>query len=423
VALQGRRIVVIGGGIAGLSAAYFLRRDGADFVVLEAARVGAGASSGNAGWVCPAQAGPLPGPGLVTFGIKSLFNRDSSLYIAPPQLPAMAGWLLRFARRCNVRDQRRGTEALARLGRRTFALLDQYSEVGVEFASHRLGMLVVAEQHRTAEEFLRALAPLRQFGFEIPRRLLGATQTREREPLLSAATAAGIPIAQHVHVDPMSLIEGLAAHLRRTGVAIEERAAVDVVVATNGRVDVSTGGARHVADAAIVATGAWTAPFMRRAGAWVPIAAGKGYSFEVPSPPNPAPRSALLLLDAHLGISPLSGRLRVAGTMEFSGLNTRVDGRRVDAIARGASTLLPDLDLGRRINVWAGMRPIAPDGLPVIDRVPGADNVYVAGGYSMLGMTLAAPAGEALAEMVRTGRRPAVLEPFRIDRFRSLGRR
>jgi D-amino-acid dehydrogenase len=412
-------VLVIGGGIAGLCAAYFLRRDGSDVVVLEADRVGSGASSGNAGWVCPAQAGPLPEPGLITFGIKSLLHRKSPLYIAPAQLPPMAGWLLGFALRCNERDHRRGTEALARLGQRAFELLDRFTENGVEFDGHRLGMLVVAEHRQTAERFLHGLAPLKDFGFEIPPTVLDGAQTREREPMLSAAARAGIPIVEHVHVDPMSLVDGLAAQLRRSGVTIEERRRVDRLVAANGRLDVDSGGRVYRADTVIVATGAWTAPFMRQAGAHVPIAAGKGYSFELAVPPNRTPGSALLLLEAHLGVSPFSDRLRVVGTMEFSGLNTRIDARRVEAIARGAARLLPDLDLKRRINVWAGMRPIAPDGLPVIDRVPRLGNVYVASGYSMLGMTLAAPAGEALAEMIRTERRPAVLEPFRIDRFRS----
>lgn len=415
------RVVVIGGGVAGLCAAYFLRRDGAEVMVLEADRIGAGASCGNAGWICPAQAGPLPEPDLTAYGLRSLFRRDSALYIAPGQLPAMVGWFARFARRCNERDHRRGTEALARLGQRTFALLDEFASAGIAFTSYRRGMLVVAEQRETAERFLRGLAPLREFGFEIPEVVLDSAETQEREPLLSSLARAGIAIEEHIHVEPMTLVHGLADHLKQIGATIEEGCEVTNIVALDGGVAFQAGGAERRADALIVAAGAWTSPIMRRAGVRVPIAPGKGYSFEVPEPAGGGPRSSLLLLDAHVGLSPFADRIRIAGTMEFSGLNTRVDPRRIESIVRRAAPLLPGLDLEHRTNPWTGMRPIAPDGLPVIDRVPGSAHIYVASGYSMLGMTLAAPAGAALAEMVRSGRRPAVLAPFRIDRFRRIG--
>lgn len=421
--MKGQFVIVIGGGIAGLCTAYFLRRDGADVVVLEADHLGSGASSGNAGWICPAQSGPLPEPGLATYGIKSAFKRDSALYISPGHLPATVGWLLRFARHCNERDHRHGTEALARLGQRTFALHDQFAEEGVEFESRRSGMLVVAERRASAESFLRGLGPLREFGFAVPKSLLEAAATREHEPMLSGAIAAGIPIEEHVHVDPMSLVRGLAAHLKQMGVAIEERSEVTGIRSSRGYLEIKTrDGLGRVADKAIITTGAWTSKFMRRAGVWLPIIPGKGYSFEVAPPVNGTPRSAMLLLDAHVAVSPFSDRVRLAGTMEFSGLNKRLDHRRIESIAHGAARMLPDLDVNRRANAWAGMRPIAPDGLPVIDRVPGAQNLYVASAYSMLGMTLAAPAGEALAKMVRTGQRPPMLEPFRVDRFKAIRR-
>jgi D-amino-acid dehydrogenase len=130
------------------------------------------------------------------------------------------------------------------------------------------------------------------------------------------------------------------------------------------------------------------------------------------------PHYPLLLLEPHVGCSPFGDRLRIAGTMEFSGLNARADGRRVRAIADGARTMIEGWESLDQDSVWSGLRPIAPDGLPVIDRHPRVGNVFFAGGYSMLGMTLAAPAAEKLAAFVMTGRRPPELEPFGAARFR-----
>jgi D-amino-acid dehydrogenase len=418
--MRSQRVVVIGGGIAGLSAAYFLRRAGLEVVVLEAGVLGSGASSGNAGWISPAQAGPLPEPGLARYGLKSLFRRESALYIAPSYLPRMLPWLIGFARRCNQEDHRRGVIALAELGRRSFDLVETLKADGVEFESYRQGMLVVSERRASAEAFLSGLAPLRDFGFAIPRGAIDGAELREREPILSGAVNAGVVIEEHVHVRPMTLVDGLAARLKEMGVTIELETPVTEVISSSSGVLVRTrSGHGHPADAAVVAAGAWSPGLVKPLGCRLPIAAGKGYSFEVPLPRSAAPRSAMLLLDPHVGFSPFGDCLRLAGTMEFSGINTRIDERRVEAISRGAARLFGDIDFDVRENVWTGMRPVAPDGLPVIDVVPGTGNVYIAGGYSMLGMTLAAPAGELLAHMVSTGRRPAELVPFRIGRFRT----
>jgi D-amino-acid dehydrogenase len=417
------RVVVIGGGIAGLSVAYFLRRAGVEVVVLEAGSPGSGASSGNAGWICPAQAGPLPEPGLVRYGVKSMFSRESPLYVEPSYLPRMVPWLVRFALKCNERDYRRGLEALAGLSRRTFELVDAFAEDGVEFERYRQGMLVVAERRESAEALLKGLAPLRDFGFGIPREVLGATEMHEREPMLSTSVKAGVFIEEHVHVRPMTLVDGLAARLAEMGVGIAGETVVAAIDPSSSTATVrTTSGEEHAADAVVIATGAWAPELLTPLGCRVPIAAGKGYSFEVPLHPGAAPRAAMLLVDPHVGATPFGDRMRVAGTMEFSGINTRLDYRRINAIVRGAARLLPDVDFDLREDLWTGMRPVAPDGLPVIDVVPGASNVYVASGYSMLGMTLAAPAGELLARMVCTGERPPELAPFTIGRFRGINR-
>jgi D-amino-acid dehydrogenase len=200
------------------------------------------------------------------------------------------------------------------------------------------------------------------------------------------------------------------------GVRLEEGAEVSELVGADGRTrSVRSSAGDHPADAVVLAAGAWSPSLARGLGFGLPVRPGKGYSVELV--PEILPQRALLLLEPHVGCSPFDGRLRLAGTMEFSGVNARLDRRRIDAIVRGTSSMLRGLERPRLEDIRSGMRPIAPDGLPIIDRAPRHHNVYVATAYSMLGMTLAAPAGEALAELILTGRRPPALEPFRATRF------
>ena len=417
MSLVDRDVIVVGGGIAGLSAAYYLRRAGAAVTVLEARRVGSGASWGNTGWVTPAQAGPLPEPGLVTYGLRSLFEPCAPLYFEPRQLLRMLPWLLGFARRCNEADHEKGRLALGRLAGRCFELLDDMAADGIDLGLKRAPLLVAAKDPSLAERFLERLRPLSRLGFGVPAQLLGQEEMRSLEPALTGGVRAGCLIEQHRVVEPQRLLAGLARRLAELDVEIHEGTEVRDVELENARlVSVQTSAGRYRLDQVVVAPGAWLGTLARLFDARLPVQAGKGYSFEVR--PRRMPRYPLLLLEPHVGCSPFADRLRIAGTMEFSGLNARADRRRVQSIADGARTMIEGWEALDRDSVWCGLRPIAPDGLPVIDRHPRIDNVFFAGAYSMLGVTLAAPAAEKLASFVLTGRRPAELEPFAAERFR-----
>ncbi len=408
-------VTIVGGGVAGLCTAYYLRREGADVVVLERNRIGSGASAGNAGWLCPAQVGPLPEPGLAAHGLRGLTRPDSPLYFAPTQVPRMIPWLLRFARNCNARAYRQGVEALGRLGRRTFELIEHLQADGVDCELHRRGLVLAAEDPEPITTFLAGLEPMRALGYRLPERPLGGDAVRELEPLLSERITAGALIEEHWHVDPMTLVRGLGSRLREMGVQIEEGVGVVEVRRERGGTRLRTTGGEHAAGAVVLAAGAWTPLLTRDLGFRLPLAAGKGYSFELKV--EQMPRHSVELVGPFVVFTPFSSRLRVAGTMEFSGVNRRLNERRIDAMIRGAARGLPSLRIDRIEHRWTGMRPIVPDGLPVIDRVPGHGDVYLATAYSMLGMTLAAPAGEALARQILSGGRPPELEPFRADRF------
>jgi D-amino-acid dehydrogenase len=409
-------VIVVGGGVSGLCAAYYLRRAGAAVKVLEARRVGSGASWGNAGWISPAQAGPLPEPGLITYGVGSLFERGSPLYFEPRQLFRMLPWLLGFARRCNDADHVAGRLALGTLARPCFELLEAMAADGVEIELNRAALLLAAVDADHARTFLARLEPLSRLGFRVPGQVLGGQDLRSLEPALSDVVQAGFVIEQHGIIEPHRLLAALARRLAELEVEVSEGSEVrDIDVEGARVVALRTSTGRHLCDQVVLAAGAWLGPMARLFRARLPVEGGKGYSFEIR--PARMPRHALLLLEPHVGCSPMRDRLRVAGTMEFSGLNPRLDRRRIQSIVQGAGRLIEGWGELDEDSLWCGLRPIAPDGLPIIDRHPCIQNVFIAGAYSMLGMTLAAPAGERLAQFIMTDRRPPELAPFRANRF------
>jgi len=411
------KVVVVGAGISGLCCAYYLRKRDVDVTIVDSAHVGARRASswGNGGWIAPAQAGPLPEPGLTLYGLRALVSADSALYFRPGYLPRLTPWLARFWTYCNQRDYDAGTEALAALGKRVFQLVDEMVADGVEFDLWKLGMICATSKPEEARKVLRSLEGMRKHGYELPDDILDEGELRALEPSLNDRVKAGFHLAQQWNVKADTMTTGLGAKLREMGVEIVEGSEVTAFDRTDGVVRAAHTTSGEVSgDAFVLAAGSWTTPLVRKLGVKLPMEPGKGYSFLLR--PKVMPRHGILFADIHAGLTPLGDRVRIGGTMEFSGYDLSIDERRIANLFRLARDYV-DLETPDYEEPWAGLRPMTVDGLPVLDWAQPYRNAYVATGYSMLGMTLSQPAGEAMAEMVITGTRPALFEPFRIDRF------
>lgn len=407
-----RRVVVIGGGVVGLACAYSLRRRDFEVTVVDAQAPGAGASEGNAGWVTPSLSMPVPAPGMVAQSVRWMFRSDGPLYVRPTLDPRRIAWLVKLLRHCNEKCYVRGLEATAQLNARTFDLFDELELDGVEFEMHRAGLLFCFLDPGNAEHVLDDLKRVASLGYSPVRVSRG--EIKELEPCISPGIASGIYLEQERQVRPESLVTGYVKRLLDEGVDIRiasgitgfERVRDEVVGARNGDGVLE-------ADELVIATGAHSGGLARSLGRHVPVEAGKGYSLHF----EPAPvelSHALYLYETRVGATPLDGALRLAGTMEFSGINTRMNERRVRALGTAAPRYIAEWPSGVTGRPWVGMRPMTPDGLPVIGRL--AANVTIASGHSMLGVTLAPPTGEAVAELL-SGRAPAVLKPFDPLRF------
>lgn len=420
---MGERVVVVGGGVIGLGAAWALAKRGWAVTVLDAAAPGSGASSGNAGWIVPALSGPVPAPGLVRTSLAWMARPGSPLYIKPRLDGELARWLLAFWRHCTARDYRAGLDATMTLNARTMALYDELQADGVACERHAAGLLCAYRDRRACEHDLRALEPLTAHGYDLPP-LLDGGAVRDLEPALAPAVTSGYFLPGERHLRPDGLIAGLVSHLTGRGVAIRPGTpATGFEIAIQGQpggrrvTAVATPDGRIAADAVVIAAGAWTPGVARLAGVRVPIQAGKGYHLDYAPAPVAVGR-AVYLHEARVAVTPLAGLLRLSGTMEFSGLNREIPPARVAAIARAGQRYFRDWPaVPGGAATWSGMRPMTPDGLPVIGRAPGFGNLALASGHAMLGVTLAPASGEALADLLTTGRVPDVLQPFDPGRF------
>jgi D-amino-acid dehydrogenase len=412
------RVVVIGAGVIGLTSAYELAREGAEVVLLDARSTGLGASAVNAGWFVPAEAAPVPGPGMVAQTLRWMLRPDSPVHIRPSPDPRFVAFLFRMWRRCNARDQRAGFEAHLRLAADTAEVLDAYRADGMTFEMHRDGLLMVFSRRENLQHHLGNLDLVRRFGLD-PQVLVG-DDVRVHEPLLSDGVEGGIFFPHERHLDPGALVQALHARLLELGVKILEHAPVTGVRTTgrSGRraiTAVLTDAGPVESDAVVLAAGAWTGRLSALVGHRLPVRPGKGYSVDVPAVRL---RSATNLSDAKVALTPFTNRLRLAGTMEFAGLDERVNDVRVRAVLRAPAAYLREWQPPTGpLRPLAGMRPMTPDGRPAIGLLPETSNAYVSTGHGMLGVTLAAGSARALAELIVRRTRPPQLAPFDPARF------
>jgi D-amino-acid dehydrogenase len=413
--------VIVGGGVVGLSTAYYLQRGGADVTVLTAGEPGEGASAVNAGWVTPALSAPVPAPGILSGSLRWMLSPASPFYARPRLNPGFLRWLLEFRAHCNARDHAAGIDALAELNRTTMALYDGLRSDGLRFDEQRAGLVMAYRTQREADHEIEASAWLARFGYGEP----VAGRPQDLEPALVDEIGGAFLLPAERHVDPASLTGALAACIRdRGGRVLAGERVIRIEPARSGRgglegaraaVAVGTSD-RWPGHAVVAAAGAWTPALLRGVGTRIPIIAGKGYALDF-APPPLALKRPVYLHDYRVAASPYSDHVRLSGTMELTGLDTSISLRRTRAIAAAAGRFLRGWPANAApVRVSAGLRPLTPDGLPVIGALPGAPGVWLASGHSMLGVTLGPATGAALAAAM-TGERPGVLRPFDPGRF------
>ncbi len=415
-------VLVIGGGIAGLFCAYFLRLAGHGVTVLERSAIGdpAGCSYGNTGFVGIGSA-PLAGPNLLRNGVRSLLRPDDRLALAPSLDRDRLRWLWQLRRAGSADELRRGVDIMIELKLRSLAILPEVDvAVPAEPVFQTSGMV---QAYRTAAGFERACRALpRAVANGVPLRVLERDELRELEP------DAEFDIAGALYNESCGLLRApdfslaLARTLTAMGVEIIGGSTVDgFEVSGRSVVAVRTStGDLHPREV-VLAAGSWSAELAGRLGLYLELQPIKGYSVTVRAPAN-GPRGPVLLVEGMVALRPLGDRLRFGGDMTLAGLDRSVSRRRIARMRHTVRQHLPALEPTETLEVWAGLRPCTPDSLPLLGRAPGYDNLTIAAGHGHNGMGLAPVSGQLIAELV-SGRPTAMdISPFRLERFSNAPR-
>lgn len=405
-----RKVIVVGAGIVGLSTAWFLQEHDVEVTVVERDQVAAGSSWGNAGWLSPGLAIPLNEPGVVRYGLRSLLDPRAPLYIPASIDPELWRFLALFAAHCRWGAWERAVQSNLVLNQECLDAFDALTEGGVAAKATSAPITALFRSERSAAGLLSELRRISEIGLPLDFTALSGDSVRQHVNQASDGIRAGIRISGQRYVNPGQFTEALADSVReRGGQVITDFDVSGLDQGSQSLTVRSKDGKAESADSIVVATGAWLGRQSRAWGIRVPLCAGRGYSFTVPS--NTPVSGPVYLPEVRVACTPYGEGLRVAGTMEFRSADAPLDRARVETIAASAQPYLSDLAWPQRSDEWVGPRPVTTDGLPLVGRtaVPG---LHVAGGHGMWGFSHGPATARYLARAVATGETPEALRAF-----------
>lgn len=418
--MQGRSVLVIGGGIIGLCSAWYALKAGWRVAVVErGAPEHDSCSLGNAGMIVPSHFVPLAAPGMVAMGIKMLPNPESPFAVALRPRKDLIDWGLKFWRASTPDHVRRAAPLL-----RDLNLLSRagYSELAGEigdFGLTQAGLLMLckteAALHEEAELAKRANA------LGVPAEVLSAEETAKLDPQVRMDVAGAVYFPQDSHLAPRTLIARLTEALQKNGVTFHWNTEVTGWETEPGRniTGLKTTAGTQTADEYVLAGGAWTTELSKTLGLYLPMQAGKGYSMTLEAP-RELPRLCSILTEARVAVTPMQGSLRFGGTMELGGLDESVNPARVRGIIRLIPRYFPaysEEDFAGK-PVWSGLRPCSPDGLPYVGRSKRWHNLTIATGHAMMGLSLGPVTGMLVSDILCDAYPRLPLDLLEPERFR-----
>ena len=414
-----KRIVIIGGGVIGLAAAYYCACRGHSVTVLDRSPDHrSGCSYGNAGMIVPSHFVPLAAPGMVALGLKWMWNPKSPFYIKPRCSWDLLDWAVKFWRAAHAAHVARSAPLLRDLHLASRACFEELSELpDNDFGLVKKGLVMLCKTPQALEEEARYAAQAHELG--VPAQVLDPRGLAELDPTVSLEVAGGVYFPKDCHLAPDRFLLGLRRQLDQTDTRMEWNTEATGFIRQASRLEaVRTRRGEFRADEFILAGGAWSPALVRELGLRLPMQAGKGYSLTL-AQPRQLPKICAICTEARVAVTPMGKNLRFSGTMEIAGMNQDINPARVQGIIQSVPRYSPKFapEDFAGVSPWCGLRPCSPDGLPYLGRTARIANLTLATGHAMMGLSLGPITGRLVSEIVSSDRPSFDLRQLDPDRF------
>ena len=409
-----KEVIIIGGGIIGLTSAYYLFKEGFDVTVIDKSDFSGGASFVNAGYISPSHIIPLAAPGRVTQGIKYMFDSSSPFYMKPRFNRDFIKWAWLFQKSCSKQNVEKSAQSILDLTLLSQNLFKEiYVSGDVDFHLEHKGLLMAFQTESSKYHEQEVVDRASKMGLQIE--YLDKQALALLEPNLIAEGA--FHYHNDSHTTPKLFMDGMVDFLRKNGVKLKTNEEVLEIVPKKDKVEIRTSLNNYLADEVVVATGAWSETLAKKFGTYLPIQAGKGYCINTEKPTGI--KHPTIIMEANTAVTPMNGFTRFAGTMEIAGLAENIRKERVEAIANAAKRFYKNLEFSSEEKEKAtfGFRPVSPDGVPFIGKLKNHGHVTIATGHAMMGWSLGPGTGKLVSELIANKEPSLPLTRYNPERF------
>jgi D-amino-acid dehydrogenase len=396
------RVLIIGGGVIGLCTAYYAAQKGHHVTILDRnPEDHFGCSYGNAGMVVPSHFVPLAAPGAVALGLKWMWNPESPFWIKPRLDLNLLSWSLKFWKASTAEHVKRSAPLLRDLHFASRAAFEELAALpGNDFGFVQKGLLMLCKTQHALDYEAGMAAKARDLG--VPAEVLDAKKTTALDPNVTMDVAGSVYFPKDCHLIPDRFMAGLKQRLAKLNAKSICNAEVTEWHRQNRRITgVQAANQQFEADEYVLCGGSWSGEISRDLKISVPMQAGKGYSLTVTNP-RQLPTICSIFTEARVAVTPMGNQLRFGGTMEIAGLNEEINPVRVQGIIKSVPKYFPEFKTGDfdGIQPWRGLRPCSPDGMPYIGRTSRYENLSIATGHAMMGLSLAPATGKLMAQIL-----------------------
>ena len=411
-----KKVVIVGGGIIGFSCAYYLIEEGHEVVLVDKDSFNSGASIVNAGYIIPSHIIPLASPEVLRKGIKWMLNSNSPFYIKPRFNKDLINWGINFIKSSNFRHVNRSISIIKKINEFSkelyFELRDSKK---IDFKIYEKGLLMAFKTSEAEKEEFETAKIARELEMNVQE--LSQDQVNFMQPKIKMNIKGAFWYKSDAHLTPETFMNNLKSYLLKKGLKVYKENLVESFNYNSGIINsIRTKKNEIFGDEFVIAAGAWSENLLKKLRIKLLIQAGKGYRINLLKKTGisyPA-----ILLEDKVAVTPMDGFTRFGGTMEISGLNTKINYKRVNAIAKSSEEYYEGLKISRQnINdAQCGLRPLSPDGLPFIGRHSLYNNLVLATGHSMMGWSLGPVTGKLVSEIISGKKKSISIDPFNPER-------
>lgn len=415
-----KEIAIIGGGISGICSAYFLHKSGYKVSIFDANKIGVECSYGNAGLIVPSHFETLSSPGILKKGLKWMLNPNSPFFLKPKFDLDLLKWIIRFNTFCTTKHVNENKHFLRDINLYSLDLYKQLKQSpDFEFDLKHSGLLMMCKEEKTLKEEQDLVKEAKKLGLDAE--ILNSDDLKKLEPNASFDVLGASYFKDDSKIQPYDFIIAIKNYLEKNGVSIYENCLIEDINISNGKVVsiVDSSMNNYTFDQYVFTTGIYTPKIAKKFNLNLPMQGGKGFSFITEKNEALNFSTPMILAEEKVAVTPYSDYVRFGGTMMLGVNDLTINNRRINNIKNAANSYINGLDISESSmkDIWAGLRPCSPDGIPYIGRSDSLSNLVIAAGHAMMGVSLGPATGKIVNDLINENNTDLDIQKMNLNRF------